>query len=560
MSTPSSTAAASIAHWQFRILSAAQQPLPASIPELFAQMARTYPQQVLLDMFEDAQQITYAEFDALSTRLAIGFRAAGVQAGMHVAVMLPNGLHWHLTWLAVLKLGAAVVPVNPTYTARELEYVLSDARVNALVLGIEREDVTNQLRPWPTTLPRERVWASAAKLGQPCPWQALLDGTAPGREADLIAAELGRETLANIQYTSGTTGFPKGCQLTHGYWLALAQSACLMHPVTTGGQAPLRRFFTAQPFFYMDPFWQLLMTATSGGTLFAAHKISASKFLSWLAELHIEWAQLPELALKSLHTVDGRQLDLRQVFTFGWSAESRLVFEQRFDVPATESFGMTEIGLGLAMPPAYPSATKPVSVGIPALRREARIVDTDGHPVGPDTAGELQIRGEHLFKGYYNKPDANSAAFDGPWFRTGDAFVRDADGFYRIVGRFKDMIRRSSENIAAREIESVVRELDEVFDCAAVAEPDPVRGEEVKIMVQIKTELLRSGQSPKEILQVERLLAHCQRSLAPFKVPRYVQFVNAFPRTASNKVAKHLIARDTHEQVFDRVDGTWLVH
>jgi acyl-CoA synthetase (AMP-forming)/AMP-acid ligase II len=128
------------------------------------------------------------------------------------------------------------------------------------------------------------------------------------------------------------------------------------------------------------------------------------------------------------------------------------------------------------------------------------------------------------------------------------------------VGRFKDMIRRSSENIAAREIESVVRELDEVFDCAAVAEPDPVRGEEVKIMVQIKPELLRSGQSPKEILQVERLLAHCQRSLAPFKVPRYVQFVNAFPRTASNKVAKHLIARDTHEQVFDRVDGTWLFH
>ncbi|TXT36003.1 MAG: crotonobetaine/carnitine-CoA ligase, partial [Comamonadaceae bacterium] len=320
---------AAMAHWQSRLHSAEQQALPANIPALFAQMAQAHPQQILLDMFEDAQQISYAEFDALSTRLAMGLRAAGVQPGMHVVVMLPNGLHWHLTWLAVLKLGAAVVPVNPTYTVRELEYVLADAQVKAWVLGTERAEVPDQLSTWPATLPRDRVWTAAARLGQACPWQALLDSTAPGDAADFVAAELGLETLANIQYTSGTTGFPKGCLLTHGYWLTLAQSACLMHPLPAADQSPLRRFFTAQPFFYMDPFWQLLMTATAGGTLLAAHKISASKFLGWLAEHHIEWAQLPELALKSLHTVDDRQLDLRQVFTFGWSAESRLAFEQR---------------------------------------------------------------------------------------------------------------------------------------------------------------------------------------------------------------------------------------
>jgi len=480
-------------------------------------------------------------------------------AGMHVAVMLPNGLQWHVTWLAVLKLGAAVVPVNPTYTVRELEYVLADAQVSAWVLGTERVEVLDQLAQWPATLQRDRVWSVAPRLGQPSSWQALLEGTPHGSESSFDAAELGLETLANIQYTSGTTGFPKGCLLTHGYWLTLAQGACLMHPLPTVGQAPLRRFFTAQPFFYMDPFWQLLMTALSGGTLIAAHKISATKFLGWLAEHRIEWAQLPELAMKSLHTVQGHQLDLRQVFTFGWSAESRLAFEQRFQVPAVESFGMTEIGLGLTMPQGYLSAAKPVSVGMPALRREARVVDEAGRPLGPGIAGELQIRGEHMFEGYFNKPDANAAAFDGPWFRTGDMFVRDEDGFYRIVGRFKDMIRRSSENIAAREVEAVVRELDEVFDCAAVAVPDPIRVEEVKIMVQIKVELLHAGQNPREVLPVERLLAHCKSGLAPFKVPRYVQFVDVFPRTASNKIAKHLIKHDKQGQVFDRIDGTWLV-
>jgi acyl-CoA synthetase (AMP-forming)/AMP-acid ligase II len=220
---------------------------------------------------------------------------------------------------------------------------------------------------------------------------------------------------------------------------------------------------------------------------------------------------------------------------------------------------MPEIGLGLTMPQGYPSAAKPVSVGLAALRRQARIVDGAGQPVGPGVAGELQIRGEHLFKGYYNKAEANATAFDGPWFRTGDAFVRDADGFYRIVGRFKDMIRRSNENIAAREVEAVVRELAEVFDCAAVAVPDPVRQEEVKIMIQLQAELLASGRAAAEILPIERLFAHCRSGLAPFKVPRYVQFVREFPRTSSNKIAKHLIAKEAQAQVFDRVGGTWLI-
>ena len=189
-------------------------------------------------------------------------------------------------------------------------------------------------------------------------------------------------------------------------------------------------------------------------------------------------------------------------------------------------------------------------------------MDGAGQPVGPGIAGELQIRGDHLFKGYYNKPEANAAAFEGPWFRTGDAFVQDEDGFYRIVGRFKDMIRRSNENIAAREVEAVVRELEEVFDCAAVAVPDPVRVEEVKIMVQIKAELMLAGQTPNDVLPVERILAHCRSGLAPFKVPRYVQFVDEFPRTASNKIAKHLISKAADGaliDVFDRVGGKWLV-
>lgn len=546
--------------WQQRLQHAAGQPLPANIPQLFSQAAASQPDRVLMDLFEDGQRLTYAEFDALSNQLATSLQAAGVQAGMHVAVMLPNGLQWHLTWLAVLKLGAAVVPVNPSYTVREVEYVLTDAQVSAWVLGTERVELLKQITDWPASLARQRIWVTANRLGEDSSWQRLLNASPAGSHPAPAVPQPGLDTLANIQYTSGTTGFPKGCLLTHGYWLNLAQAACLMHPEPAPGQVQMQRFFTAQPFFYMDPFWQLLMTAMCCGTLVAARKISATRFLGWLADHQIDWAQLPELALKSIDSVQGRTLALREVFTFGWSAESRQTFVQRFQVPAVESFGMTEIGLGLVMPNNYPTAAKPTSVGLAGLRRQARIVDDAGQPVGPGVTGELQIRGDHLFKGYFNKPLANAEVFDGDWFRTGDAFVQDKDGFYRIVGRFKDMIRRSNENIAAREVEAVVRELGAVLDCAAVPVPDPVRKEEVKIMVQVRPELLTDGKTPREVLPVDQLLTHCQGALAPFKVPRYVQFVTDFPRTSSNKIIKHQLINTSGSPLspsFDRIQGVW---
>lgn len=551
-----------VARWQETMAVAARASLPAHIPAVFAQAARTRPDEVLLDFFETGERLTCGELERCADRLARSLRAQGLRPGMHVAVMLPNGPHWHITWLAVLKVGAAVVPVNPSYTPRELAYVLGDSDAAAWVVPAERLADARALAPWPEALrPAWIIEAGVADARQPRP--ALLEedstwarwvreGAAhpplPDGEGPTI------ESIANIQYTSGTTGFPKGCLLTHGYWLHLAHMACLMHP------RPMKRFFTAQPFFYMDPFWQLLMTLRSGGTLFAARKISATKFLGWLADLEIEWAQIPELALKAMDGVTPGRLKLVQSFTFGWSAESRIAFEARTGAIARESFGMTEIGLGLAMPPAYPAALRPTSVGIPAARREARIVDEAGRPVGAGVTGELQIRGEHLFKGYYRKPEANAAAFVDGWFRTGDAFTRDEEGFYRLVGRFKDMIRRSNENIAAREVEAVVRALPEVLDCAALPVPDPERKEEVKIAIQLRPELLAAGVSPAEVLSPERLLAHCRGELAPFKVPRYVQYVESFPRTSSNKIAKHVMmaAGDPFEGCFDRVSNRWL--
>jgi long-chain acyl-CoA synthetase/crotonobetaine/carnitine-CoA ligase len=325
--------------------------------------------------------------------------------------------------------------------------------------------------------------------------------------------------------------------LSHDYWMVLAQSALAWDRV------PPNRLMTAQPFFYMDPQWHLLKTLLAGGTLFMAPQLSASRFIGWIKRYRIEWCQFPILMTRQPTEADDGRTSLRQVATFGWDGETCRAFKACFGVLAREGFGMTEIGLGTFMPPAMEEMFDSASVGLDGPFRETTIRDENGAPVPAGGRGELWVRGRSIFRGYWNRPDANADAFrvaaDGgaAWFRTGDLFEADEHGFLRLVGRLKDMIRRSSENIAAREIEAVVCELAQIEDCAAVPVPDPKRGEEVKIYVQLKSGVAHAALPP------EAIRAHCQARLAPFKVPRFYAYVDSFPRTVSNKIEKrHLVA------------------
>jgi acyl-CoA synthetase (AMP-forming)/AMP-acid ligase II len=518
-----------------------------SVAHLVSSSARLHGDALVLDFFEDGQTLSYAQLDTLSSQLAAGLHAAGLGSGDHMAVMLPNCLEFHITWIALAKLGAVMVPVNPTYTAREVTYVLTDSSARGWIVDQDLLAKFADVHKAVDRLQPGLIIGTQPGLKNQSPWHRLL---AAYSAVDLlaVASPADVDTLLNIQYTSGTTGFPKGCMLTHGYWLTLAYSAKSMHLQN------YRRFFTAQPFFYMDPFWQLLQTMLSGGCLVVAKKMSASKFFQWLALNRIEWAQLPELALKSMGEVPKERLLLKQVFTFGWSELSRLKFAECTGVAANESFGMTEIGLGLAMPPGWPVEDRSTSVGLAALNRGACVMvdePSGGRPARVGEVGELWIKGAHLFKGYWNQPEANALAFSGEWFKTGDAFVCDSQGFYRIVGRFKDMIRRSSENIAAREVESVVRMCPLVLDCAVVPVPDPQRGEEVKVWVQ-----WQPGHTASDT-DILALLDLCKEHLAPFKIPRYVATMGEFPRTSSNKIAKHQLPEASATGSFDRLTGLW---
>jgi acyl-CoA synthetase (AMP-forming)/AMP-acid ligase II len=522
------------------------EPLPASTAALLDEAAAVVPHRCVLQFIDSGERYTYAELKAAADRLAGGLHRLGVRKGTRVAVMLPNIPQFPVTWLALGRLGAVMVPVNVGYTARELEYVLNDAQVQLLVIHDSFLAVLDGVQRWPDGLDASRtVVAGSARPSQRA-WDAVLEA---GDPAFTVPEPVGLDDLCNIQYTSGTTGFPKGCLLTQRYWVTIGK--------VNAARDGLRyeRLLTSTPFYYMDPQWLLLMTLYQRATLFVAARQSASRFSTWLHEHRIQFCQLPaEPAYKQPPLpIDGAN-EVRRANVYGLRPAIHAEVERRFNLNAREAFGMTEIGSTMFVPIEAAHKTGSGSCGVVGPFREVRVVDTAGRVVPPGTIGELQVRGSGILQGYYNRPDATRDAFQDGWFRTGDLFRQDEDGWLFIVGRVKDMIRRSSENIPAREVESVLRGLAEIADVAVIPVPDELRKEEVKACV-----ILQPGLQPAD-LPPQRITDHARQFLAAFKVPRYVEYMQEFPRTASGKVRKQeLIAAkpDLRAASWDRVDGIW---
>jgi acyl-CoA synthetase (AMP-forming)/AMP-acid ligase II len=216
---------------------------------------------------------------------------------------------------------------------------------------------------------------------------------------------------------------------------------------------------------------------------------------------------------------------------------------------------MTEIGTGTLVPDWADEKSLLRTCGVPAAFRELRIMNDDLTETPEGEVGELWVSGRSIFWGYYKRPVANAESFDGKWFRTGDLFRRDADGFYYLVGRIKEMIKRSGENVAANEVEAVLRSLPGIEEAAVVPVPDPLRREEVKAYLKLKEGMTVTDLPPEVVLE------HCRKHLAAFKVPRYLQYMEVdFPRTPSRKIAKKVLIQNMSDpflNTYDAQDKQW---
>lgn len=521
----------------------------STIGDFLSRYTRQYAERTAVHIIETGEELTYGQLDLESNRIANALLGVGIKVGDRVAVMLGNRITFPTIWAAVAKIGAVLVPINMRYTPREVEYVVADSGAQLAILDQKVLDVFGAMEPWPDCLSKEAIVVIGQDVSASSRWRSFEAFLADYDTTPPQVTGIGSESLMNIQYTSGTTGFPKGCMLTHDYWLIFSYQGACWEP------RPLSRYMTAQPFFYVDPQWLFLKVIRNGATLFIAPQLSSSRFMGWAKKFGIQWCHVPELVGRQPAEPDDEVVKLEDVPGFGWGSETSHQFKRRFPgVRTGDGFAMTEIGFGTQRPFELENMFDSGSVGIAAPFRSVRVVKEDGSEAGAGETGEAWIKGRSIFRGYWKREEANAEAFVGEWFRTGDLFRTDGQGFYWLVGRVKEMIRRSNENIAAREVEAVIREVAEVEDVAAVAVKDVMRGEEVKIYVQA-----RDADFDRDAL-VTKILARARTGLAAFKVPRYIEFVPEFPRTISNKIVKRKLNESRTDQMlnsFDAQDNVW---
>jgi crotonobetaine/carnitine-CoA ligase len=520
-----------------------------SLGQLLHEQARRFGNRTLFRFA--GTDMTFAQAEEQTNRLASVLMAHGVGKGAHVAVMLPNGFDFPLAWLAIAKVGAVMVPINTQYQAQDLGYILRNSEAQCALVSPASMALLQQVQPSCSHLQTIGVLAA--------------DGTVPAgaldirQEMEAALASYPHQPIApadllNIQYTSGTTGFPKGCMLAHEYWLLLGQ---LVAEYLALREDDVN--LTAQPFYYMDPQWNVALCLLAGIPLVILPRFSASTFWQAVKEYEVTLCYLlgtmPMYLLKQPENPQvEQQHKLRLMLCSGIIPQLHAVYEARWNVPWREVYGTTESGADLVVPLEDAESVGTGAMGKPVRTKEARVVDPEGRELPDGEIGELMVRGKPMMLGYFRNPEATAEKIREGWLHSGDLVFRDPKGYLHIVGRLKDMIRRSGENIAASEVEAVLCEHPQVRAAAAVPEQDDLRGEEVKAFIQ-----LQPGETPESVTP-QALIDFTRSKIAAFKVPRFMAYVESFPLTPSERIAKHQLLAQQQEQparTYDAMTQTW---
>lgn len=508
----------------------------SSLAALADEAAAWYGDRAVWESIEDGTTMSFNDFRQQTLRCANGLRGLGIGYEAHVAVMLPNVPAYVVTWFALARLGAVMVPVNTRNTSRELEFVLRNSDAGFLVIDENYLRIMEGIENLSAAIPSSRIVVHrAAGATDVRAWHALV-GNALARE--LAEPRVTPDTQMSIQYTSGSSGLPKGCVLSQDYWVLLGRVRAQQGPAPT-------RLLIDKPLSYMGGMWRFLMCLCLGCTACVAQQFSLRNLQQRLVDNRIDFFAATDAVAKLPDHPGIADLNVAWISIAGLSKALHRPLEQKFRAPVRELYGLTETGSTLYMPASAAAMSGSGSCGLPAPYRECRIVDDQGRDVPRGKEGELWVRGRGILQGYYGNPEATHAAFSGDWFRTGDLFSQDAEGYYYIQGRIKDSIRRSGENISAREVEMIASGIPGVLECAAVGVPDELRGQEIKLCL-----VLQPGRSGASITP-QAVIAHCAERLAAFKVPRYVEYFEDLPRTSSGKIAKHELV-NAERSVYDR--------
>jgi long-chain acyl-CoA synthetase len=465
------------------------------------------------------QTTSYGELDDQSARVAGLLAARGIAPGTPIGIMLPNVPEFASVYYGILRTGAVVVPMNPLLKAREIAYYLGDSGAPVIFA-------------WHVTAPEVEIGVKEAGaeaiLVDPATFPDILATASPAPQVVDRAAY----DTAVVLYTSGTTGHPKGAELTHANLINNVEvSAADLFQL-----GPDDLIFGGLPLFHaFGQTCTLNAAIMTGASLTVLPRFDAAKALGILADQRVTiFAGVPTMFSALLHVPDRSGYDvsaLRLCISGGAAMPVEVLrqFEDAFDCIVLEGYGLSETSPVASF--NHPGRErKPGSIGTPIRGVEMRVVDASGAEVPQGEVGEIAIRGHNIMKGYLNRPEATAEAVsaDG-WFRTGDIGRVDEDGYYYIVDRKKDLIIRGGYNIYPREIEEVLYEHPEVAEAAVVGIPHPELGEEVGAAVALK---------PGATVTPDELRSYVKSQVAAYKYPRRVWIVDALPKGPTGKILK----------------------
>ena len=494
-----------------------------TIIELLAKGCHEDPERPLI-LIEDGLRMTRRDF-LRRCEVFAGHLRTFVQPGDRVAVMLDNRVEFMVAFFAIVACRGTLVSVAPTAKSHDAGHILNDSRPVALIHGAAQQDVV------------DAVVAGRALHVIP------LAATEPeglshldGPRFDFRTAFNQRDDVVSVYYTSGTTGAPKGCMLHHGWWLRVIDIDLRLF--RRGWQD---RQLCVLPFYYADPTLQLLTSLASRGTLIVMRRFSVSRFWDVVTRLDateiLSIASIPALLMTGAPGPSDRDHRMRLAIHAGLPADIHQTMLDRYGFHWHNQFGSTEGGIMSRVPDALADAligTGTMGVEPPGVT--IRIVDDHDADVPVGEVGEALIAGPDLFVGYLNRPDATAEANRDGWYHSGDLVRRDARGLLFFVGRRKEIIRRSGENISASEVEAVLGAHPLITEAAVLPVLDAMRGEEVKAYVLVAAGVDATSLPPAAII------AFCAERLAGFKVPRFLEYrTDDFPRLASMKVDKQTL-------------------
>ena len=494
-----------------------------SLVSLLRRSARDFPDRPAI--LWDTGRLDHQTFDRLADRVAARLNRLGIRPGDRVAVYLPNSPAFPIVYTGILKAGATVVPLNLLISRRELAFILNDSGSRALIVHHDLLDKLTGIRTEVPGIEIEMIVGIEAE-----PEQALADLLEEDAEPPALTLDP-TEALAAILYTSGTTGFPKGAMLTHAnltanvqsvheamIWRAGEDRVLVVLPMfhafaaTVGMLTPLCHGCAMVPLTRFEPDAVATAIHTHQATIF----LGVPSMYSVLLRLKDE--RIPALASLRFGIAGGAAMPVSVLHQF----------EARFGLRLYEGDGPTECSPVTCVNPIGGLA-KPGTVGLPIPGVDMRIVDEAGHELPDGEVGEIAVRGPNVMKGYWNQPEATAEVFRDGWFLTGDLGTRDADGYFSIVDRKKDLIIVNGMNVYPRMIEEVLHQYPGLREAAVIGEHHDLHGEIPVAYVSLEATADASERSLRE---------HCRRLLGRHQVPKRFVILDELPKNAAGKILK----------------------